>query len=555
MTQAQQDKNNKILTTYDTLIVGGGIAGLVTAYELLKKGQLVCIIDRDTPERLGGLARWAFGGMALSETKQQKKLNIPDSREKFLADWYSFAEFTQDDHWPKQWAKEYTENNNQRIYQYLLQLGLRFLPAVNWVERGLFGEGNSLPRYHVLWGTGWHLVEIIIEKLRPFQQSGQLTIMHQHKMLHIHNLNNQVSGGEIVNEQNNQRFILKANNTVIACGGINGSHERVKQNWPTDFAMPQRFLNGANPISDGQLHDEIKQLGGKLTHLQNMWNYAAGINHTQAEFEDHGLSLIPCKSALWLDHRGKRIGALPLVTGFDTRYLCQQVCKQEKPWTWQLLNWKIAAKELAVSGALHNPSIRNKSLFGLLKELLLGNNKLIKQLEHESDDFIVADNLSQLVAKMNSKTDQAYIHLKTLAATVKAYDQQLHLPSALQNDDQIRRIHHARQWSADKLRTGKPAPIIRKGVKLIAIKCQLISRKSLGGVQTNLASQVLNEQGNVIENLYCVGEAAGFGGGGANGIRSLEGTFLSGCILTARNAADAIAKQSKEVHKTKGKNT
>lgn len=545
MTQAIQAKNNNILLTCDTLIAGGGIAGLVTAYELLKQGQRVCIVDRDTPERLGGLARWAFGGMALSNTKQQKKLKIPDSSARFLKDWYSFAHFNEDDIWPKQWANEYVNKNNERVYRYLLdELGLSFLPAVNWVERGLFGEGNSLPRYHILWGTGWHLIETLIAKITPFKQRQQLVIYHQHKMLNVCLKNNEVAGGEIINEQNSEIFIIQAKQTVIACGGINGSTERVKQNWPKTWGKPpSQLLNGANPISDGLLHDEINKLGGKLTHLENMWNYAAGIHHPQGEFADHGLSLIPCKSALWLDHKGERIGPMPLVTGFDTRYLCQQVSQQEKPWTWQILNWKIAVKELAVSGSLHNPSIRNKSLLGLLKELVLGNQKLIQQLAQESDDFIVADNLEQLTAKMNATTAQAYVKLNTLAATINHYDQRLLSGEALQNDDQVRRIQHARQWSADKLRTCKPAPIIQKGVKLIAIKCQLISRKSLGGLQTNLASQVLNEQGEIIKNLYCVGEAAGFGGGGANGLRSLEGTFLSACILTARNAADAITQQ------------
>ena len=544
MTQVEQPKNNNTLLSCDTLIAGGGIAGLVTAYELLKQKQQVYIIDRDTPERLGGLARWAFGGMALSNTQQQKKLKIPDSSERLLADWHSFANFSKDDIWPKQWAKEYANKNNERVYRYLLdELKLSFLPAVNWVERGLFGEGNSLPRYHILWGTGWHLIEALIAKIRPYQQTGQLTILHQHKMLNIYFNKNKVAGGEIINEQNSKIFIVQAKQTVIACGGINASTKRVKENWPKHWGEPPKsFLNGANPVSDGLLHDEINRLGGKLTHLENMWNYAAGISHPQAEFEDHGLSLIPCKSALWLNHQGKRIGPMPLVTGFDTNYLCQQVSQQEKPWTWQILNWKIAAKELAISGSLHNPSIRNKSWLGLFKELLFGNQKLIQQLEQESRDFIVADNLEQLVKKMNSKTDQTYITVDTLRTTLTHYDQRLQSGENLQNDEQVRRIHHARQWSADKLRTCKPAPIIQKGVKLIAIKCQLISRKSLGGLQTNLASQVLNEQGSVIDNLYCVGEAAGFGGGGANGVRSLEGTFLSACILTARNGADAIIK-------------
>lgn len=525
----------------DTLIAGGGIAGLVTALQLLQAGQQVCIVDRDTPERIGGLARWAFGGMALCQTKEQQKMSIADNPSSLLADWHSFAEFNADDVWPKAWAKEYADNNYQKVYLWLKTLGLSFLPAVNWVERGLYTPGNSMPRYHVLWGTGWHLVEAVLAKLKPYVQAQQLHFLHQHKVLSSITEQGGIIGALVIDEQTNQQELpVYCTDLVIACGGINGSTERVKANWCKAWGKPpESLLNGANPLSDGNLHDHLNSLGANLTRLDDMWNYAAGIKHPQAEFDGHGLSLIPCKSALWLDHSGKRIGPVPLVTGFDTNYMCQQVASQEKPWTWQVLNWKIAAKELAVSGSLHNPSIRDKKLFALLKELLLGNNRLVKQLVAESEDFVCADNLELLCQQMNAKTDESYIALDTLSKEVEHYDQQIN--SGLENDDQLRRIHHARQWRPDKLRTCKPKAILAKDAgPLIAIRLQLISRKSLGGVQTNLSSQVLNQQGEVMPHLYCVGEAAGFGGGGASGKRSLEGTFLSGCILTAQNAAAAI---------------
>lgn len=548
--------NNSDALTCDTLICGGGIAGLVTALELLQCGQHVYLIDRDTPERLGGLARWAFGGMALSATNEQKRMRIPDDAALLLKDWHSFADFGEDDHWPKQWAQEYAEHNHSQVYLWLKQQGLKFLPAVNWVERGLYTPGNSVPRYHVLWGTGWQLVETIIEKLQPFIKQQQLQIYYQHKVLSplyesgtvTGIVTGVVTGAHIINEQNNTEFSINAKQVVIACGGINGSAERVKQNWYKPWGKaPESFLNGANPIADGLLHDQVEAIGGQLTHLDKMWNYAAGIPHPQAEFAGHGLSLIPCKSALWLDHQGKRIGPMPLVTGFDTNYLCEQVAKQEKPWTWQLLNWSIAANELAVSGSAHNPSIRNKKLFTFLKEILFGNHRLIKQLEQESEEFISADSIESLADKMNALTDQPYINAVEIKQLLADYDQQFSNKAALQNDDQIRRIQHARQWRPDRLRTSKPGPIAAKNRgKFIAIKLQLISRKSLGGLQTNLQSQVLNSQGEPITGLYCVGEAAGFGGGGANGFRALEGTFLSACILTARNAAAAILSSGSE---------
>jgi predicted oxidoreductase len=550
----QQTKKDSALTG-NTVIVGGGIAGLVTALTLLEKGQQVIIVDRDTKERLGGLARWAFGGMALCNTAEQKRMKIPDDQNLLLKDWHSFANFSEQDIWPRAWAKEYAENNYNKVYCWVKKLGLSFLPAVNWVERGLHVPGNTVPRYHVLWGTGWQLIEKIIDKLAPYLENNQLVIYHQHKVNSVLMKNEQAYGVSLVDEKSVDKdvFELHADNVVIACGGINGSTERVKQNWYKPWGKPPTsLLNGANPISDGKLHDEIVSKGGVVTHSDKMWNYAAGIKHPQAEFDGHGLSLIPCKSALWLDHTGKRIGPMPLITGFDTNYLCQQVAKQEEPWTWQVLNWRIAAKELAVSGSMHNPSIRDKKLFIFLKEILLGNHSLVTQLIDESEDVLCANTVEELVVKMNQCTDQDYLDSRQLEQEIKEYDQRLKIGEALQNDEQVRRINHARQWRPDKLRTCKPQAILsesaslKKGDKLIAIKLQLISRKSLGGVQTNLQSQVLDTKQQAITGLYCVGEAAGFGGGGASGFRSLEGTFLSGCILTAQNAAEAILKSDKE---------
>lgn len=534
--------------SFDTVIAGGGVAGLTTALELLKNGQRVCIIDRDTKERLGGLARWAFGGMALCGTPQQKMMRIPDNPTRLLKDWHSFADFGEDDYWPKVWAKDYADNNYEKVYKWLKELGLKFLPAVNWIERGLYTPGNSVPRYHILWGTGWELAEVIIKHLNPYFDNGKLTILYQHKVLKPVLDNDNFSYCEVENEQTSENFNITAKDMVIACGGINGSTENVKKHWHKPWGEPPLELyNGANPISDGALHQEAQKLGANLTHLDKMWNYAAGIKHPQAEFDGHGLSLIPCKSALWLNHKGKRIGPDPLVTGFDTNYLCKRVAEQEKPWTWQILNWDIAAKELAVSGSMHNPSIRDKKFLSFAKEVFLGNHRLVKQLESECDDFICADSIEELVSQMNKITDQDYIDTASLHQEISEYDDRMSHGFGLENDDQIRRIHHARQWRSDRLRTCKPKPILAKGQgKLIAIKLKLISRKSLGGIQTNLQSQVLNNNQQVINGLYCVGEAAGFGGGGSNGFRSLEGTFLSACILTARNAVDAILQNNNE---------
>jgi predicted oxidoreductase len=275
-----------------------------------------------------------------------------------------------------------------------------------------------------------------------------------------------------------------------------------------------------------------------------MWNYAAGFPHPQPHFEGHGLSAIPCKSALWLNHRGERIGPQPLVTGFDTHDLCQRVAAQEKPYTWQLLNWRIAIKEFAISGSEHNQRIRDLQFPQFLKETLLGNHRLVKQMAAESKHFLVDDTLAGLAAKMNALAGTSDVKPETLQATADAFDANFSRGLSVVNDDQIRRIEQARHWGSDKLRTCKPAPLQKPGAgPFIAIQMQLITRKSLGGLQTDLQSRVLNASGQPMPGLYCVGEAAGFGGGGASGKRSLEGTFLPGCILTARAAARSISRQ------------
>jgi predicted oxidoreductase len=497
------------------LVIGGGIAGVVAALELLDCGQSVVLIDSDSRERFGGLALWAFGGMALIDTPEQRRMGIKDSPELALEDWVRFGELTADQNWPLAWAKCYVEESGTLVYDWLKSLGLKFLPAVNLVERGESIKGNSVARYHILWGTGRVLVETII-------RCGI------------------IAGCQGIDEDTAQPFSVWADNTIVATGGINGSLEQVRNNWPPQWPEPpEQILNGASPLNDGAIHRAVAQNEGRITNLQNMWNYAAGIPHPQAHFDHHGLSLIPCKSGLWLSPDGKALGPAPMVTGFDTRQLCKQVV--EYPYTWQLLNWKIAIKELAISGSEHNPRILNHQLLIFLKETLLGNKRLLRQMLAESPEFIAADNWSELAMRMNRLTNEDRIDGQQLRTLVSAHDQAMADPSERLKHPHIQRILEARRWRTDRLRTCKLQAVGQKSAgPLIAIRLHFISRKSLGGIQTDLQGRVLSTSGTPMPGLYAVGEAAGFGGGGASGKRSLEGTFLSACILTARKAAAAI---------------
>ncbi|MEE4217486.1 MAG: FAD-binding protein [Xanthomonadales bacterium] len=522
------------------LVIGGGIAGIVTALGLLDDGQTVVLADADTPDRFGGLALWAFGGMALSGTPEQKRMSVDDSPERLLEDWVRFGELENTESWPLAWARCYAGESRELVYDWVKSLGLKFMPAVNFVERGERIKGNSVPRYHVLWGTGRELVRVLIGKLLNHPQVGKLTLLHEYRATGLIAENGRVQGCVGVCAEFGCAFAIRADNTIVATGGINGSVEKVREHWLPDWpGPPDEFLNGANPHSDGAMHESAAAIGARLDHLGDMWNYAAGVPHPQPHFAGHGLSLIPPKTCLWLDPDGKPIGPDPMVTGFDTNGLCRQVVNF--PYTWQVLNRKIARRELAISGAEHNPNIVRHKTLGFLKDMLLGNKRLVDQMLAESAEFLSAPNWKALAKKMNALSGENRIRSSRLKALGDDYDAAMADPGRHADHPQISRIIEARKWRTEKLRTCKLQPIgDKKAGPLIAIRLRFISRKSLGGLQTDLECRVLDTTGKAIPGLYAVGEAAGFGGGGASGKRSLEGTFLSGCILTARKAAQAI---------------
>jgi predicted oxidoreductase len=343
-----------------------------------------------------------------------------------------------------------------------------------------------------------------------------------------------------VDEATETAFSVRADRTVVASGGVNGAVEQVRRHWPATWPPPPAvILNGAHPFSNGEIHEDYARHGGRLTHLDRMWNYAAGIPHPQPQFDGHGLSLVPCKSGLWLNPDGDPLGPAPMITGFDTRELCRQVA--EFPYTWQVLNWKIAAKELAISGSQHNPRIVRHQLFRFLLDLLLANDRLVRQMAAESTEFIVAGGVGELADGMNRLTGESRIDGVRLEQRLQAHDHALADPAHFGDHPDIQRILELRRWRGDRLRTCRLQPISdAKAGPLLAIRLHFISRKSLGGIQTDLQGRALTVDGEPMAGLFAVGEAAGFGGGGACGKRSLEGTFLSGCILTARKAAAAI---------------
>ncbi len=529
--------------TAEVVIVGSGIAGLVCALELLEQGRRVMLLDRDRQERLGGLARESFGGMFAVDTPEQRRAGIRDSAEQALADWEAFAEFDADALWPRRWARAYVEHCTGEMYWWLRGKGIKYFPVPNWVERGLYTPGNSFPRFHIVWGTGEKLVTTLIGHLQKHLESGHLAMRFGQCVEGLLTQDGQVVGCRGVVQGSEQPFEVRAEVVVIAAGGINGDMDRVRANWHADWGRaPEVLLNGSHRYADGRLHDAAASAGAQLTHLDKMWNYAAGVHHYASDKPHAGLSLVPPKSALWLNWRGERIGPQPLVSGYDTRDLVTQVCKQERQYSWQLLNHKIALKELAVSGAEHNPSVRDQNWPAFLRDILRGNRWLLDTMTAKCPDFVVAQTLPELVDKMNALQGDSAVDLATVTEVVTRFDVQVRRPEKFRNDEQLRRIAHLRSYRGDRVRTLKQQPILDdKALPLIAIREFIISRKSLGGIQTDLQSRVLGADGQPISGLFAIGEAAGFGGGGVHGLRALEGTFLGGCVLSARAAAACLA--------------
>jgi hypothetical protein len=532
----------------DTVIIGGGIAGIATAIELLNANKKVIIIDRDKKKNFGGLAKESFGGMFFVNSPQQRFTRIKDTIEQAKKDWFSFAEFSEEEVWGRSWANEFIESS-QKIYYWLSSKNIKFFPVVHWVERGLFLPGNSVPRFHMIWGTGYGLIEALLNHIESHRNFKNLSVYFQHKAEELEYENEIIKGIKGLDEKNQEGFRCQADNFVLATGGINGSMKKVRKYWHKEWSTPPEvILNGSHQFADGSMHDKVSEIGGKVTNLNLMWNYAAGIPHPFPKRDNHGLSLVPPKSALWLNYKGERIGPIPLVTSFDTRYLVTKICEQEKQYSWQILNKKIAYKELGVSGSEFNEGIKNKNIFLFLQSVLKGNKHLIKTLENKSPNFIVANSTEELTRKMNTLTGTNDIKLKILKNSIDSYDANFKHGKTLWNDDQIRRIEHTREYRGDRQRTLKPQMIDRKeAYPLIAIQEFILSRKSLGGIQTNLNSQVLKQidkneinRNNLFDNLYAVGEAAGFGGGGLHGKRALEGTFLTSCIFTAMKATEHI---------------
>jgi predicted oxidoreductase len=509
----------------------------VATLELLERGRDVLLIDRCKPEEVGGLAREAFGGMFMADTSEQRRSGIPDSVELALEDWMRMADFDEADEWPRRWAEQYVARARDEVGGWLKSHGVRFFPVVNWAERGVHGDGNSVPRFHLTWGCGKGLVDAVWGAIES----------HPRRQVRFGTtVTGLVRDGEaVVGVELDDGSSIAARAVVVAAGGIGGNLDLVRKHWPSDLGPPpENILMGSHYYADGAMHEEVSRIGGNVTHLSRMWNYADAVRHPRPQRPLHGLKLIPPRSGLVLDPTGRRYGPDALIPTFDARYALERMCEDDRKYYWMICNWKIARRELDVSGSQHNPSIREKRLVRFLLSILLGKPTLVKHFVDNCPDFVTADSLPELASKMAGVTGDGALDATVMQAEVERYDATLARGKGLWNDDQIRRIAQLRNWRGDRLRTAKFQQIAgdADAGPLIAIRMTVMARKSLGGIQTDLDCRVLRPDGTAIDGLYAVGEAAGFGGGGLHGKKSLEGTFLGGCVFTGRLAAAAIAK-------------
>ncbi|MBN4053379.1 FAD-binding dehydrogenase [Haliea sp. AH-315-K21] len=537
-------------TTYkaDVAIAGAGISGIVAALELLESDLKVILLDRDEEHQIGGLAKESFGAMFFVDSPQQRWTGIKDSTDLALSDWLANAEFGEEDVWPRKWAEFYVNNCTQLGYKWLRKQGVRFLPVVNWIERPTDKKpGNSVPRFHVVWGSGKGLTATLANRLLNHRNIANLKILFRHKVTEIINEDGVITGLNGENEQTGGTFTVKADNTIIASGGICGSIEQVKANWYKPWGdPPQTILNGSHKYAEGILHEAASDIGANVTHMDKLWLYPGGVKHPNPRHPQHGLSILPCKSAIWLDSHGRRFGPEPLIAGFDARNQVETICKQDNKHSWLVMNMKIAIKELSISGAEHNPSIRDKKLFRFLKGVFFGSKGLIDDMLTNCENFITGNSVAELTEKMQALSGDINIDRQAVADAIQQFDASAN-PNTGTYDRQRELIRLVRKYPLDGIRTCKDQKIDDKSAyPLIAVKEHILSRKTMGGIQTNLESRVLTAVGETIPNLYAIGEAAGYGGGGLHGLRSLEGTFLGGCVISSRLAAADIL--NKKIH-------
>jgi uncharacterized protein len=543
----------------DVIVVGGGLAGLVATAELADAGRKVLLLDQENEANLGGQAFWSLGGLMFVDSPEQRRMRVKDSYELALQDWLGTAAFDRpEDEWPRRWAEAYVGFCAGEKRPWLHAQGMRWLPNPGWPERGGYhadGHGNSVPRFHVTWGTGPGVVAPFERRVREAVAKGLVQLRFRHRVDELSTSGGTVDGvrGKLLEASATARgvessrteagdFELRAQAVIVTTGGIGGNHDLVREKWPQRLGRaPRRMLSGVPAHVDGRMLAIARAAGANEINGDRMWHYVEGLHNWDPIWPRHAIRIIPGPSSLWFDATGKRLPG-PLYPGYDTLGTLHHIQATGYDYTWFVLTQKIVEKEFALSGSEQNPDTTSKSIRAVLKERLgHGPPGPVQAFMDNGADFVVERNLPDLVRRMNELTGDELIDLARLEAQIVARDREIENPYA--KDGQVTAIHGARAYFADKVtRVAAPHRILDPDAgPLIAVRLSILTRKSLGGLQTDLDARALTPSGEPLPGLYAAGEVAGFGGGGMHGYRSLEGTFLGGCLFSGRTAGRAAA--------------
>ncbi len=550
----------------DVLVVGAGIAGLVAAHELVAAGKTVALVDQQGPADLGGQAFWSLGGLFFVNSPEQRRLGVKDSIELAWNDWLGSAQFDRladQDSWAIKWARAYVEWAATEKRGWLAGHGITVTPTVGWAERGDLradGHGNSVPRFHVAWGTGTGIVEPFARYAHEAAARGRLTFHHRHRVDELVFTDGAVTGvrGALLAPDEKERgaetsrdevgsFELIARAVVLSSGGIGANHEMVRRYWPARLGTPPKeMVTGVPAYVDGRMLDIAADSGVTLVNRDRMWHYTEGVQNWNPIWPGHGIRILPGPSSMWFDALGRRLPD-PCLPGYDTlgtlRHLRTTPDIQEYDHSWFVLTQKILEKEFALSGSEQNPDITNRDRKAIVKDRVLskGAPAPVEAFKQRGADFVVSDTLEDLVDGMNKLTPAPLLDAAVVRRQIEARD--LQIANSYSKDSQVQGIRNARRFLGDRLaRVVKPHRLLDpSNGPLIGVKLHVLTRKTLGGIQTDLQSRALGENGEPIPGLYAAGEVAGFGGGGVHGYNALEGTFLGGCLFSGRAAGRGAA--------------
>ncbi|WP_263250855.1 FAD-binding dehydrogenase [Saccharopolyspora rosea] len=543
----------------DVIVVGAGLAGLVAAAELVDAGRRVIVLDQEPEASLGGQAHWSFGGLFFVDSPEQRRLGIRDSHELAWQDWLGSAGFDRpEDHWPRRWAEAYVDFASGEKRAWLREQGLRFFPLVQWAERGGYlatGHGNSVPRFHITWGTGPGVLEPFVHRVREGERRGLASLRFRHRVSELITSGGAVTGvrGEVLASSGADRgqpssrdvageFELHAQAVLVASGGIGGNLDLVRRNWPKRYGEPPKhMISGVPDHVDGRMLEVAARAGGHVVNSDRMWHYTEGIRNYDPVWSSHGIRILPGPSSLWLDARGRRLPS-PLFPGFDTLGTMAHIARTGYDYTWFVLNRRIISREFALSGSEQNPDLTDRDLRRLLRRGGGGTPGPVAEFVRRGPDFVVRRSLPELVRGMNELTGEPLLDLADVEREVLARDRQI--DSRFGKDEQVIAIRAARRYAVDRLvRVAEPHRLLDPAAgPLIAVRLSILTRKTLGGLETDLDGRVLRESGEPLDGLHAAGEVAGFGGGGVHGYRALEGTFLGGCLFSGRQAGRALAR-------------